>query len=169
MPLSQPSMTWPVPSVNVNGSPRSHEASNSSPVENAVPTYCIESVSPSLAGGPLPLTMSSFWSVFGGEPAGTVITGFVLVSFRSGFAAVSVLSPEDVWSDEDEPPPPWSLSLSSPPQPAMPAGTDSTSTARRRASRDETIGGGSLPGARGPRQKAVARVGAAQDICHTRA
>ena len=37
-PLSQPSITWFAPSGKVNGWPRSHEASNSSPVEKVTPT-----------------------------------------------------------------------------------------------------------------------------------
>ena len=37
-PWSQPAITWPLPSLNSNGRPRSHEASNSSPVEKATPT-----------------------------------------------------------------------------------------------------------------------------------
>jgi len=37
-PASQPGITLPLPSWNLNGWPRFHEASNSSPVEKATPT-----------------------------------------------------------------------------------------------------------------------------------
>jgi hypothetical protein len=37
-PWSQPAITWPRPSVKLNGSPRFHEASNSSPEEKDTPT-----------------------------------------------------------------------------------------------------------------------------------
>ncbi len=36
-PASHPGITWPLPSLNANGCPRFHEASNSSPVVNATP------------------------------------------------------------------------------------------------------------------------------------
>ena len=66
-PWSQPGMTWPAPSGNVNGSlPRSHDASNCAPVDHELPTYCTETVSPALAALPLPLTMSVFCSSAGG-------------------------------------------------------------------------------------------------------
>ena len=97
-------MTSPAPSVNSNGSPRSHEASNSSPVENATPTYWTDTSSPSLAALPLPSTMSSDSSLVGGDPLGFGISGFWSRSFEtlprglgrlgrfSGLVSVTVVS-----------------------------------------------------------------------------
>ena len=126
MPSSQPGMTLPSPSLNVNGSPRSHDASNSTPVLQATPTYCIETVSPFFAFGPLPMTMSSIWIVSGGSSSGTVTTGFFDVSLLSGVAVafgvgVAALSPS-----------------SSPPQPA----SASTRTSSRRSVRCVTAAAG---------------------------
>src|SRR2546423_1969146 len=81
-PWSQPLMTEPLPSWNLNGEPLSHEESNSLPSANVTPTYCIESWSPFLAALPLPTTMSLTTSFFGGDPVGFGIAGFVFVSFR---------------------------------------------------------------------------------------
>src|SRR4051812_46104135 len=44
-------------------------------------------VSPFLAGGPFPLTMSSTTSFRGGEPVGFGITGFLVVSFSAASAS----------------------------------------------------------------------------------
>ena len=78
MPWSQPGMTWPPPSGNVNGSlPRSQEASNCAPVDHELPTYWTETLSPGSAALPLPLTMSVFCSSAGGSPSGCAISGFV--------------------------------------------------------------------------------------------
>ena len=98
MPSSQPGMTLPSPSLNVNGSPASHDASNSTPVLHATPTYCTVTLSPFFAFGPLPLTMSSLWISSGGSSSGTVTTGFFDVSLLSGVAVafgvgVAALSP----------------------------------------------------------------------------
>ena len=55
-PLSHPEMTCPWPSVNVNGSLRSLEESNFSPLVptgedwSIVPVYCIDISSPDLEG-----------------------------------------------------------------------------------------------------------------------
>ena len=56
--------------------PRSHEASNWLPVDQELPTYCIETVSPAFAALPLPSTMSSVTSSAGGEPVGLLDAGF---------------------------------------------------------------------------------------------
>ena len=76
IPWSQPGMTCPAPSGNSSGCPLFQEASNSPPVDHALPTYCMETVSPALAVLPLPLTMSSVTSSAGGEPAGLSTAGF---------------------------------------------------------------------------------------------
>ena len=81
MPWSQPGMTWPPPSGNVNGSlPRSHEESNCSPVDHELPTYWTDTLSPGSAALPLPLTMSVDCSSAGGSPSGFATSGFF---FRS--------------------------------------------------------------------------------------
>src|SRR3954468_10993776 len=83
IPWSQPGMTWPAPSWNANGSPRSHEASNSWPLDQLTPTYCMLTWSPALAFLPLPLTMSLTWSSAGGWPDGFGIVGFLETSFET--------------------------------------------------------------------------------------
>src|SRR3954452_2318573 len=103
IPWSQPAITLPSPSLNVKGLPRSHDASNSTLVLHVSPTYCIETVSPFFATGPLPTTMSRVCSVSGGSSSGTVTTGFFVRSVLDGvgvafgvavaFAAVSPSSP----------------------------------------------------------------------------
>src|SRR3954454_15818036 len=75
IPWSHPGITIPAPSLNLNGS-RPHEVSNSSPVENVMPTYCIASELPSFATEPLPFTMSRLTSLAGGSPFGLAIGGF---------------------------------------------------------------------------------------------
>src|SRR3954452_2199890 len=89
-PWSQPGMTSPAPSVNLNGSFRLQDASNSAPVLNATPTYWTDTLSPSLAALPLPLTMSRASSFVGGEPDGLGISGFTFRSFEIFPAAVGV-------------------------------------------------------------------------------
>ena len=69
--------------MNWKSWPRSHEASNSSPVEKVTPTYLTVSLSPGLAGGPFPLTRSSFTSVRGGEPDGFGMCGRAAVSLSA--------------------------------------------------------------------------------------
>src|SRR3954470_9420839 len=75
IPWSHPGITIPAPSLNLNGS-RPHEVSNSSPVENVMPPYCIVSELPSFATEPLPFTMSRLTSLAGGSPFGLAIGGF---------------------------------------------------------------------------------------------
>ena len=59
MPWSQPGMTMPAPSENENGSPpRSQEASNFVPSLNRTPEYCMSTVCPAAAFGPLPTLRS---------------------------------------------------------------------------------------------------------------
>src|SRR4051812_22548610 len=81
-PWSHPLITMPWPSVNSNGCPESQDESNSSPVSNSTPTYCIESLSPFFAAGPLPTTMSFTSSFVGGLPVCLGTWGFDFVSFR---------------------------------------------------------------------------------------
>ena len=69
IPSSQPAITLPNPSSKLNGCPRSHEASNWSPVEQRTPTYCIIRKSPSPTGSPKPWTISSTTRSFGGSPS----------------------------------------------------------------------------------------------------
>src|SRR3954447_8773683 len=78
MPPSPPWITLPLPSWKVNGWPRSHDASNCLPFDHATPTYCICTVSPAFAAGPVPLTMSCVWSCAGGLPVGFGTDGFLL-------------------------------------------------------------------------------------------
>src|SRR5215212_9543742 len=86
-PWSQPGMTWPAPSGNVNGSvPRSQEASNCSPVDHESPTYWTATTSPVFAALPLPLTMSTVCSPAGGSPAGCATAGFAIRSLLTPFA-----------------------------------------------------------------------------------
>src|SRR3954454_6166902 len=72
----------PCPSVNSNGWPESQDESNSSPVSYSTPTYCIDSLSPFFAAGPLPTTMSLVTSFVGGLPVCFGTCGFDFVSFR---------------------------------------------------------------------------------------
>src|SRR3954452_23047331 len=84
-PWSQPGITMPAPSLNLNGSlPRLHDESNSCPVLHETPTYCIDSVSPDSATLPLPWTTSRTWSEAGGLPFGFGITGLTLMSDACG-------------------------------------------------------------------------------------
>src|SRR5215207_3324262 len=106
-------MTSPAPSVNSNGSSRSQEASNSSPVLNATPTYWTETLSPSLAALPLPSTMSSDSSFVGGDPDGLGISGFSSMSLETlpageagldgsfGLDSVTVVSGEGAGGDAE--------------------------------------------------------------------
>src|ERR1700712_4058600 len=79
-------MTPPLPSGKENGWPRSHEESNSTLVLHVSPTYWTVTLSPFLAAGPLPLTMSTLWSVSGGSSSGTVTVGFFVTLVLSGVA-----------------------------------------------------------------------------------
>src|SRR5688572_25910270 len=98
-PRSQPWMTPPEPSWKVNGSPRSHEASNWRPLTNEMPTYWTVTSLPASAVAPVPSSMSLITSSLGALPLGTVISGLV-------FAGVEVASglDEEV-SSESEPQP----------------------------------------------------------------
>src|SRR4051794_9761130 len=100
-PWSQPGITMPAPSLNLNGClPRLHEESNSCPVLHETPTYCIVSVSPDSATLPLPCTTSRTCSDPGGLPRGFGIAGLTLMSDADGGS----VTPETAC----EPPPPLS-------------------------------------------------------------
>src|SRR3954471_17661132 len=74
-PWSHPLITCPAPSWNVNGSPRSHEASNCDRVDQPCPTYCMVHCLPATASGPSPTVRSSTCSEVGGSPCGISTTG----------------------------------------------------------------------------------------------
>ena len=97
IPWSQPGMTMPAPSWNVNGwAPRSHEASNCWPVDHELPTYCMLSSSPAFAFGPLPGTMSRITSSGGGSPCGAGISGLDFVSLPIACTIASTPASEAV-------------------------------------------------------------------------
>src|SRR3954454_2677658 len=98
MPWSQPGMTIWAPSWNGKAWPRSQEASNSSPVDQEAPTYCIVSLSPALALGPVPLTMSLVTSEDGGSPAGLTTCGFFLVFLVTPLTIASTFAPCGAWA-----------------------------------------------------------------------
>src|SRR3954452_7802242 len=81
-PWSQPLITEPLPSWNLNGRPLSHQEPRSVPSAQVTPTYCIVSRSPFFAARPLPATMSFTTSFLGGAPFCLGTAGFVFVSFR---------------------------------------------------------------------------------------
>ena len=91
------------------------------------PTYCIETVSPFFATGPLPTTMSRFCSVSGGSSSGTVTTGFFVRSVLDGVGVAFGVAVAFA-----------AVSPSSPPQPA----SASASTTRRRSVRCVTAAAG---------------------------
>src|SRR5438105_1957149 len=76
-PWSHPLITWPPPSWNGNGRPRSQDASNSLPVDHDTPTYWTTAVLPTTASAPVPTRRSFTTRVVGGGPWGMVTTGLV--------------------------------------------------------------------------------------------
>src|SRR3954452_17840667 len=74
-PWSQPGMTWPPPSGNSKGCPRSHELSNTVLSSQRAPTYWTLTFDPALAVAPVPFLMSLITSFAGGSPPGDVIVG----------------------------------------------------------------------------------------------
>src|SRR5947209_14309466 len=76
-PWSQPWVACPAPRGNVNGWPRSHDASNCWPSRKRTPTYCTVTVSPGFAVAPVPLTMSCLTRTLGGLPGWRGMRGFL--------------------------------------------------------------------------------------------
>src|SRR5215213_9511452 len=93
-------MTWPAPSWNAKGSPRSQEASNWRPFAYDTPTYWTCTFWPGCAAGPLPTFRSLISSFLGGLPLGTLTSGLVGAGVAAG-AGVELAS-----FSESEPQPP---------------------------------------------------------------
>src|SRR3954471_305264 len=90
-------MTWPWPSGNENGWPRSHDASNCLPVDQELPTYWTVTLSPAFAAGPWPTTRSFLISELGGSPEGMAIFGLCLRSLAFATATAPPGAAAVVW------------------------------------------------------------------------
>jgi hypothetical protein len=151
-PWSQPGMTAPAPSWNVNGSPRSHEESNCRPLTNETPTYWTETCLPRSATAPLPTLRSLITSFLGALPLGTLTAGLV----ASGVEAASGVDVE-AGSSESESPQPATASSAAHARASRVRGrgSDGIAPQGRRCSRD---GQRSVPKMRSPASPSPGRM-----------